>query len=249
MRAYSLHDWSFRLGIARWAATAVMPLCIGWILLDVFVLRDLASLFAILGFILSGLAVAVIDALAQKGKIDQREVVAGWEQAECRLSPARMIRKAHRRTFPLQVRQKGAIGTNILIRRSDGQGRQGGRKRRSGGNAAKKASSDDGSGGEPGEQPYQVLACTSDQHQQSFFSFQSAARILDCSAKTLRNKVSAGLIPAPIQTAIGPRFTAGQIQALITPPAPSLNAPSRPRGRPRIAQPKKLVTFSHGGDK
>ncbi|MHB9042539.1 hypothetical protein [Acidithiobacillus sp.] len=184
-----------------------------------------------------------IDTLARKGKINQKKVDAGWERAERLLSPAGYARKiyhAHRRTFPSQVRQKGTIGRDITAYRREGQGRQGGHKPR-GGNSAKKAAADDGPG-EPGEPPLPTT-------QIQLFSFNSTARLLDCSAKTLRNKVSAGLIPAPIQTSVGPRFTAGQIQVLITPPAPSLDAPpSRPRGRPRIAQPKNLATSMRGGD-
>jgi hypothetical protein len=228
---------------------AVMPTFLGRIIVEGVIRGDALSAYVIMGFMVAGMVVVATDALARKGLLDQGRVDAGWDRAEQRYSPAgyaRRIREMHRRTFPLAACQRGAVGKDIMVCRA-GQGRQGGRKRQ-GGSPAKKAAADDG--GEPGEPPYQVLACTSDQHHQSFFSFQSAARILDCSAKTLRNKVSAGLIPAPIQTAIGPRFTAGQIQLLITPPAaPSLDAPSRPRGRPRIAQPKKLVTSSHGGDK
>ncbi|WP_291524797.1 hypothetical protein [Acidithiobacillus sp.] len=244
------HGWSSRFGFARWVAVNVaMPVFIVWILLDVFVRGNSVSLlYVILGFTAAGMAVVAIDSLARKGKIDQGKVDAGWERPDRLCSPWRFASKiynAHTRTFPWQVRQKGSIGREITDRRR-GQGRQGGHKRRWGGNPAKKASSDDGPG-EPGEPPYQLLTCAADQHQQSFFSFQSAARILDCSPKTLRNKVSAGKIPAPVQTSVGPRFTAEILQAIISPPIPVVAPPARPRGRPRIAQPK-LVTPAHGGD-
>ena len=134
--------------------------------------------------------------------------------------------------IPKELSQRGAIGRDITIRRAANSHRAHGcapRKKDGGG------ASDDGGGGGgkgDGEPPHQVPACTSD--QQSFFSFQSAARILDCSPKTLRNKVSAGKIPAPIQTAVGPRFTADSLQAIIHPPIPVVVPPARPRGRPRI---------------
>ena len=135
--------------------------------------------------------------------------------------------------IPKELSQRGAIGRDITIRRAANSHRAHGcapRKKDGGG------ASDDGGGGGgkgDGEPPHQVPACTSD--QQSFFSFQSAARILDCSPKTLRNKVSAGKIPAPIQTAVGPRFTADSLQAIIHPPIPVVVPPARPRGRPRIS--------------
>lgn len=74
-------------------------------------------------------------------------------------------------------------------------------------------------------------------HQHQFYRYASAAQFLDCSVQTLRNKVSLGLIPPPISTRIGPRFTSDQIlqisQQIIPNPPP--RAP-RGRGRPRIAQ-------------
>ena len=143
--------------------------------------------------------------------------------------------------IPKELSQRGAIGRDITIRRAANSHRAHGcapRKKDGGGFSG---SSDGGGGKGDGEPPYQVPACTSD--QQSFFSFQSAARILDCSPKTLRNKVSAGQIPAPIKTAVGPRFTADSLQEIIHPPipVPVVAPPARPRGRPRIAS-------IHGGD-
>lgn len=157
----------------------------------------------------------------------------------------------HRRTFPLQVRQKGAIGTDILIRRRDGQGRQGGHKRRSGGNAAKKASSDDGGGhGEPGEPPRQVSSPL-------FLSFLDLALRWSCASKTLRNQVTIGKLPRPVHLPVGPRFPIAVIQQIESgewqsgTPEVKSNQTSRTinkRGRPRIAQTKKLITSTHGGD-
>mgnify|MGYP001626181129 FL=1 len=145
--------------------------------------------------------------------------------------PSRIL-KVHRQVFSKRLVETGAVGLNL---RSRHQGRQAGHRRR-GGHAVKKTSSDDpgGDGGEE-ESPQQDRSLPALPEQQSFFSFQSAARILDCSPKTLRNKVSAGKIPAPIQTAVGPRFTADSLQAIIHPPKPVVVPPARPRGRPRIS--------------
>lgn len=233
------HSWSSRLGVARWVAVmAVMPTFLGRIIVEGVIRGDALSAYVIMGFMVAGMVVVATDALARKGLLDQGRVDAGWDRAEQRYSPAgyaRRIREIHRRTFPLAACQRGAIGKDILIRR--GQGRQGGR-RRQGGSPAKKTASDDGPG-EHGEPPLPT--------QIQLFSFNSAARLLDCSAKTIRNKVSSGKIPAPVQTAVGPRFTADIIQAIIHPTTDAVEPTARPKGRPRIAQPK-LVTPAHGGD-
>ena len=134
--------------------------------------------------------------------------------------------------IPKELSQRGAIGRDINIHRTANPPRsRGGAPRKKDGGG----SNSDGGGkgdGEP-QHPHQIPACAPD--QQSFFSFQSAARILDCSPKTLRNKVSAGKIPAPIQTAVGPRFTADSLHAIIHPPISVVAPPARPRGRPRIS--------------
>lgn len=67
--------------------------------------------------------------------------------------------------------------------------------------------------------------------RQLLYTFKSFAQLVDCSEKTLRNKVSAGLFPQPQKTAFGPRFTKQHLDFAVTPPA----KPARGRGRPRIA--------------
>jgi hypothetical protein len=142
------------------------------------------------------------------------------------------IREIHARTFPLAlgIHERGATGRNIASSTTTpcAAGRQSGasvaRRRASGG----KSADDDGDGGDgdgDGEPPHR------------HYSYASAAHLLDCSQKTLRNKVSAGLIPPPILTAVGPRFSPAQIAALLHPPVtPTAPAPApKRRGRPRIA--------------
>ena len=244
-----LHGWSSRVGFARWAAVAVMPVFIAWVLLDAFGLGDPVSLYVIMGFMMAGVMVVAIDTLARQGKLDQDAVDAGWERAERLLSPAgyaRKIYKAHRRTFPWQVRQKGIVGRAITAQRRDGQGRQGGHKRR-GGNPAKKAASDDG----PGEPPEPPLPT------QLFLSFLDLALRWSCSSKTLRNQVTIGKLPRPVHLPVGPRFPIAVIQQIEsgewrigTPEVKSEQTlPTiKQRGRPRIAQTKNPVTSVHGDD-
>ncbi|MBU2839524.1 hypothetical protein HF670_08100 [Acidithiobacillus thiooxidans] len=62
------------------------------------------------------------------------------------------------------------------------------------------------------------------------YTFKSFAQLVDCSEKTLRNKVSAGLFPQPQKTAFGPRFTQQHLDFAVTPAKPAGT-----RGRPRIA--------------
>jgi hypothetical protein len=84
----------------------------------------------------------------------------------------------------------------------------------------KKTKSGDGKTDPDPEPPRQLL-----------YTFKSFAQLVDCSEKTLRNKVSAGLFPQPQKTAFGPRFTQQHLDFAVTPPA----KPARGRGRPRIA--------------
>lgn len=239
-------SWSSRAGFARWVAVNVaMPAFLGWVFLEAVIHGDPVSLSVILDFIVSGSTVVAIDTLARKGRVVQRAVDAGWDRADRLFSPAgyaRKIYRVHRRTFLSAVRQKGTIGRDITtVRRRDGQGRQGGRKRQ-GGSPAKKAA-DDGPG-EPGEPPLPT---------QLFLSFLDLALRWSCSSKTLRNQVTIGKLPRPIQLPIGPRFPIACVEAIErgewqpavseTDSQPNHLQPSRTRGRPRIAS----VKSGHGG--
>jgi hypothetical protein len=117
-----------------------------------------------------------------------------------------------------KARQKSLVAT---ARRA---GRQhGGSAPRAATRTASGNSDNDGDGG--GDPPGAQL--------QQLYSYKSAAQLLDCAVETLRNKVCLGLIPHPLQTAVGPRFSSAQIRQMLAvstlPPAP------RPRGRPRLA--------------
>jgi len=144
------------------------------------------------------------------------------------------IKEIHTRTFPRGIQDRGSTGKDITpIVPSAAPMREAGRQ--SGASVARRqasgSKSGDDSDGDDGEPPHR------------FYTFASAAQLLDCSPKTLRNKVSAGLIPAPVQTAVGPRFSAAQIAELLSPPPPNPASPTsapkrRGRGRPRIADGK-----------
>lgn len=244
------HGWSSRFGFARWVAVmAVMPAFLGWIFLEAVIHGDPVSLSVILGFMAAGMVVVAIDTLARKGTIDQSKVDTGWERPDRVFSPWRLaskIYRGHRRTFPSAVRQTGAIGTDILNRRRKGRGRQGGHKRR-GGSPAKKAA-DDGPG-EPGEPPTLPT--------QLFLSFLDLALRWSCSSKTLRNQVAIGKLPRPVHLPVGPRFPVSVIQQIesgqwqsgtLEVKSDQTLITTKRRGRPRIAQPKSLVTSIHGGD-
>ncbi len=80
-----------------------------------------------------------------------------------------------------------------------------------------------------------------DRHHR-LYSFKSLAHLLDCAAKTLRNKVSSGAIPRPIPTISGPRFTSEQVGQILSGTTPDVVvAPKRGKGRPRIAASGKGV--------
>jgi hypothetical protein len=129
-------------------------------------------------------------------------------------------------------------------------GRQSGARKPARRSAVKKtASSDDGDGGD-GEPPRRTHSKQQEQQPPlpRFYTYAQFAEIFGITPESLRNSVSAGRFPKPLPTIFGPRFTDEHIHLALktknravtpqkkrhTPPARP--APTRPRGRPRIAQ-------------
>lgn len=121
-----------------------------------------------------------------------------------------------------------------------------GHARQAGGSASRgqkksASSSDDGDGdggdGEPPRPRLSSLASSpSSEHPQLplLLPFRDFAAWAGISTGTLRNAVSSGKFPKPIQTPFGPRFTDQHVKFVLNPPK---KAPTtRGRGRPRIAQ-------------
>lgn len=137
----------------------------------------------------------------------------------------RRVRKAHRASFPPQLYECGAISRNLqhaIPATRRGSGRQNGGGATSARQASgTKSSSDEGDGEPP-----------------RLYTYLSFSQIVDCNVKTLRNKVSCGLFPRPIETIFGPRFTLEHLRAALAAPRtqPHTDSPPRKkRGRPRIA--------------
>jgi hypothetical protein len=138
------------------------------------------------------------------------------------------IRRASRRSPYAEL---GAVGdVKAALAHSRGvtkthrsQGRQAGAAPASRSKAGSKSADDDGGGdGEPPRQP--------------LYTYTSFSKLFGVAPQTLRNKVSAGLFPVPIQTAFGPRFTQQHIDYALNPPKQADDSLSRGRGRPRIAR-------------
>ena len=106
-----------------------------------------------------------------------------------------------------------------------GQGRQAGAAPATRSKSGSKAADDEGDGGGDGEPPRQL-----------YFTYNTFSELFGISSQTLRNKVSAGLFPAPVKTAFGPRFTQQHLDYALNPPKEPNNSPPRGRGRPRIAR-------------
>lgn len=134
-------------------------------------------------------------------------------------------------------RQIGAMGNVAQAARRARQatGRQSGRRGAAKRPAAKAGKSDSDGDGEP-PRPHSCSSLEQFLHWAAslVFSYDSAAQLLDCSPKTLRNKVTLGLLPAPLQTLVGPRFTGDQLAQILFPLEALPTAPRRGRGRPRI---------------
>ncbi len=127
-----------------------------------------------------------------------------------------------------KYREIGSIGniTAIHAKMQQSQGKSS-RKTRSKGPESKSGSKGDNSSDPDPDSELRISPV---------YSYATVAELGDISVKTLRNKVSSGLIPRPIKTPIGARFTAEQVlQILGYLPLPSQTVPkSRRRGRPRI---------------
>jgi len=134
--------------------------------------------------------------------------------------------------------QLGAVGNlkaartrsqSAIARRPMAQGRQAGAapatRSKAGGKSAN--NDGDGDGGGDGEPPRDRL-----------YTFAEFAQLFRIARQTLRNKVSAGQFPAPVQTIFGPRFTEEHVDYAVNPPRQT-DGSSRRRGRPRIADSRK----------
>jgi len=134
---------------------------------------------------------------------------------------------------PAFYSELGAIGNmkaaltrsqDAIARRPAAQGRQAGAAPANRSKAGSKSADDDGDGGGDGEPP-----------RKRFYTYVEFAKLFAVAPQTLRNRVSAGLFPAPIKTAFGPRFTQQHVDYAVNPPRQTDDPSPRRRGRPRIA--------------
>ena len=241
--------WSVRLGFVQRVSLVGILGFVAWIATNVFVLGQNAQWYMIVGFDLLGVVAIGIEWLTAKKKLDRSAIDEGWEQAEHLLSSPKnlaiSIFKRHQATFPKHIHQKGALGRDVAApQRQRGQGRQGHASRRKAGSGKSSSSSDSGSdgGGDggDGEPPRSSI-------QHLFLSFFDLAIRWSCAEKTLRNQVSCGKLPRPVQLPVGPRFPISLVEQIergewqsqstvsrTTLQAKSLQSPPA-RGRPRIA--------------
>lgn len=140
------------------------------------------------------------------------------------------IRRASRRSPYAEL---GAVGnvkaalahSQSVTKGHRGQGRQTGASPATRSKSGSKSANDEGDGEGDGEPP-----------RQPFYTYTSFSKLFGVAPQTLRNKVSAGLFPAPIQTAFGPRFTQQHLNFALNPHRQADDSLSRGRGRPRIAR-------------
>ncbi|MGK9452555.1 hypothetical protein ACSSZE_15055 [Acidithiobacillus caldus] len=140
------------------------------------------------------------------------------------------IRRARRRSPYAEL---GAVGnvkaalahSQSVTKGHRGQGRQAGAAPATRSKASGKSAEDEGDGGGDGEPPRQL-----------FYTYTSFSKLFGVAPQTLRNKVSAGLFLAPVQTVFGPRFTQQHIDFALNPPKQADVSPPPGRGRPRIAR-------------
>jgi|AOMQ01.1.fsa_nt_gi hypothetical protein len=184
--------------------------------------------YSLLGLCLTCLALVIAVQLLLKGRfLDIRGVKAGWESGDQWISPVRISRRIlrmHRAAFPAPLKQRGSAGRNLTAARAQGRG-QAARRPAGSGQKKKTADSDgDGDGNGTGDaiqhgtadvpptfsEPSYHLAVT----VALFLSYRGLAVRWSCSDKTLRNQVSAGKLPRPIQLPVGPRWPLAIIEAI-----------------------------------
>lgn len=170
---------------------------------------------------------------------------AGLERSvQAPIEIVRAIRRAHQRTFvDPRFHERGAIAANLkpLSQKTPrASGRQSGAKQSKKQSSGSKSDDSDGGDGEPPRKFLFAALCRNPLLDQQYHTYKNAAKKIDCSVQTLRNLVSAGKIPPPLKTAVGPRFSEQQLLDIISPPAKKTEQKQqkRPRGRPRIAMAK-----------
>ncbi len=183
-------------------------------------------------------AACALSAEIKTGEVKTQQFYKEFADADCRALETKAIRAIrrganymrdmHHTIFPRNFAQAGSVGIDLKTNstRARGKGEQKGANHRAG------AESGDGNNKDGDSDP--------DPERPLLYSFSSAASLLDCSAKTLRNKASLGIIPV-VHTIIGPRITALVIEQIAAGTFRPFNphhhevAPARTRGRPRIA--------------
>lgn len=139
------------------------------------------------------------------------------------------IRRASRRSPYAELGAVGNVKAALahsqgVTKAHRGQGRQTGAAPATRSKAGSKSADDEGDGSGDGEPPREL-----------FYTYTSFSKLFGVAPQTLRNKVSAGLFPAPVQTAFGPRFTQQHFDFALNPPRKTDDSRSQGRGRPRIA--------------
>lgn len=169
--------------------------------------------------------VARIEALEAKLYCDS-ESVSKREQAELEASLKFLEqRKNGQARRALDRMRTTTVARSAPVRARRGRGAA---VRSSAASGDSPSDSDDSSDGEP-PRPRIISR---------LYSYQSAAVLLDCSVQTLYNQVNTGRIPAPIKTAVGPRFSQEQLEQIIAGVRLEVAAPAplkNKAGRPRIA--------------
>lgn len=139
------------------------------------------------------------------------------------------IRRASKRSPYAELGALGNVKAALALSQSitkghRGHGRQTGAAPATRSKTGSKSADDEGDGSGDGEPPSEL-----------FYTYTSFSKLFGVAPQTLRNKVSAGLFPAPVQTAFGPRFTQKHLDFALNPPRKTDDSRSQGRGRPRIA--------------
>ncbi|WP_148039464.1 helix-turn-helix transcriptional regulator [Acidithiobacillus sulfuriphilus] len=185
--------------------------------------------YSLLGLCLICLALVIAVQLLLKGRfLDIRGVKAGWDSGDQWISPVRIsrrIRRMHRAAFPAHLKQRGIVARDVTAARAQGRVQAARRPAGSGQKKKKTADSDgDGDGNGNGDATQHCTADVPPTFSESsyhravtvahFLSYHGLAVRWSCSDKTIRNQVSAGKLPRPIQLPVGPRWPLAMIEGI-----------------------------------
>ncbi len=218
LRAWLTPDGACALALGTMLLTGIAVLSVGSACIT-GILADIAKWLGIAQHPVGKAIIATADALDISSSRDAAQFFG-----RCRSAIRTVSRRSPYAELGAVGNLKAALAHSQSVtegRRS--QGRQAGAAPATRSKSGSKSTDDDGADGD-GEPPRRL------------YTYSAFSDLFGIAPQTLRNRVSAGQFPAPVQTAFGPRFTQQHLDYALNPPRQTDDSLPRERGRPRIAR-------------